>query len=68
MLFSICLEYLHNSVINKKEGEKNMLEKINSKKGYNIITIIILIITIIFMFYWIGKKEGFHEDEIFSYG
>ena len=45
-----------------------MLEKINSKKGYNIITVIILIITIIFMFYWIGQKEGFHEDEIFSYG
>ena len=45
-----------------------MLEKINSKKGYNIITIIILIITVVFMFYWIGKKEGFHEDEIFSYG
>lgn len=20
------------------------------------------------MFYWIGQKEGFHEDEIFSYG
>ena len=27
----------------------------------------ILIVTI-FMFYWIGQKEGFHEDEIFSYG
>ena len=45
-----------------------MLEKINSKKGYNIITIIVLIITVVFMFYWIGQKEGFHEDEIFSYG
>lgn len=45
-----------------------MLEKINTKKGYNIITIILLIITVIFMFYWIGQKEGFHEDEIFSYG
>lgn len=45
-----------------------MLEKINTKKGYNIITIIILVITVIFMFYWIGQKEGFHEDEIFSYG
>ena len=45
-----------------------MLEKINTKKGYNIITIIILAITIVFMFYWIGQKEGFHEDEIFSYG
>lgn len=45
-----------------------MLEKINTKKGYNIITILVLIITVIFMFYWIGQKEGFHEDEIFSYG
>ena len=45
-----------------------MLEKINTKKGYNIITIIVLIITVIFMFYWIRQKEGFHEDEIFSYG
>lgn len=45
-----------------------MLEKINTKKGFNIITIIILIVTTLFMFYWIGKKEGFHEDEVFSYG
>lgn len=45
-----------------------MLDKINTKKGYNIATIIILIITVVFMFYWIGKKEGFHEDEIFTYG
>ena len=45
-----------------------MLEKINTKKGFNIITLIILVLTTIFMFYWIGQKEGFHEDEIFSYG
>lgn len=38
-----------------------MLEKINTKKGYNIITIIVLIITVIFMFYWIGQKEGFQR-------
>ena len=45
-----------------------MLEKINTKKGYNIVTVIVIIIVSIFMFYWISQKEGFHEDEIFSYG
>ena len=45
-----------------------MLEKLNTKRGFNIATVIILILTTIFMFYWIGQKEGFHEDEIFSYG
>lgn len=33
-----------------------------------ILFIITLVILTIIMFYWIGKKEGFHEDEIFSYG
>lgn len=45
-----------------------MLEKLKSKTGYNVLTILVLIIVTIFMFYWIGQKEGFHEDEIFSYG
>ena len=45
-----------------------MLEKINTQKGYNIVTVIVIIIVSIFMFYWISQKEGFHEDEIFSYG
>ena len=45
-----------------------MWNKINTKKGYNLIFVLILIITTIFMFYWIGQKEGYHEDEIFSYG
>ena len=45
-----------------------MLEKLKSKTGYNILTVLVLIIVTIFMFYWIGQKEGFHEDEIFSYG
>ena len=45
-----------------------MLEKLKSKTGYNILTVLAMIIVIIFMFYWIGQKEGFHEDEIFSYG
>lgn len=45
-----------------------MLEKLKSKAGYNVLTVLVLIIITIFMFYWIGQKEGFHEDEIFSYG
>ena len=45
-----------------------MVEKLKSKTSYNILTMIVLIIVTIFMFYWIGQKEGFHEDEIFSYG
>ena len=45
-----------------------MFEKINTKKAYNIITVIVILIVSIFMFYWINQKEGFHEDEIFSYG
>lgn len=45
-----------------------MLEKLKSKTGYNVLTILVLITVTIFMFYWIGQKEGFHEDEIFSYG
>ena len=45
-----------------------MWNKINTKKGYNLIFVLILIIITIFMFYWIGQKEGYHEDEIFSYG
>ena len=38
------------------------------KTKYNILTIIVIAIVTIFLFYWIGQKEGFHEDEIFSYG
>lgn len=45
-----------------------MLNKLNTKAGYNIITFLAILIVTIFMFYWIGQKEGFHEDEIFSYG
>ena len=45
-----------------------MLAKIKTKAGYNIITFLAILIVTIFMFYWIGQKEGFHEDEIFSYG
>ena len=44
-----------------------MLKKIN-KNLYKIILIITIIITIIPLFYFIDKKQGFHEDEMFSYG
>ncbi len=48
--------------------QEKMLEKLNTKKAYNLFTLLVMIIVTIFMFYWIGQKEGFHEDEIFSYG
>ena len=38
------------------------------KQIHNILFIISILICLIFMTYWINKKEGFHEDEIFSYG
>ncbi len=41
---------------------------IDYKNKWNIITTIVIIILTIFMFYYETKKEGFHEDEIFSYG
>ena len=43
------------------------MKNINDKKSY-ILFIIVSIITIIVMCFFIGKKEGWHEDEIFSYG
>ena len=47
---------------------KNLINKFNTNISFNIVTIVIFIITSIFMFFWINQKEGFHEDEIFSYG
>ena len=38
------------------------------EKIFNILFIITLIILSLIMFYFINQKEGFHEDEIFSYG
>lgn len=40
----------------------------NKKTIFNILFIITLIILSIIMIYFINQKEGFHEDEIFSYG
>lgn len=39
--------------------------KVKLEKIFFIITIIIISLV---MVYWINQKEGFHEDEIFSYG
>ena len=43
------------------------MEKIKSNIGLILYLIIVFILTII-MFWEIGRKEGFHEDEMFSYG
>ncbi|MGN1298449.1 MAG: hypothetical protein ACI4UE_00470 [Candidatus Scatovivens sp.] len=40
----------------------------NKKAIFNILFIITLIILCLIMLYFIEEKEGFHEDEIFSYG
>lgn len=40
----------------------------NQKTIFNTLFIITLIILSLIMFYFINQKEGFHEDEIFSYG
>lgn len=38
------------------------------KKKNIIIYILLLILITCLMFFWINKKQGFHEDETFSYG
>lgn len=43
------------------------MEKIKKNLNLIIYLLIICILTGV-MFYFIDKKEGFHEDEIFSYG
>ena len=37
-------------------------------KKYTIISAIAIFIIAIFLCFWITQKQGFHEDEIFSYG
>ena len=37
-------------------------------KFLNIIYWIVLCILCVMMLFWINQKEGFHEDEMFSYG
>jgi len=43
------------------------LEKLKDNINLIIYVLIMILITIV-MFYFINQKEGFHEDEIFSYG
>ena len=38
------------------------------QKKYEIIWVALILVITGFMFFWIGQKDGFHEDEIFSYG
>ena len=45
-----------------------MKKFITNNKLKNILFIITIVIVSIAMFFYIDKKEGFHEDEIFSYG
>lgn len=40
----------------------------NSKKIYNTVYYVVLIIVCIVICFYFNKKEGFHEDEMFSYG
>ncbi len=59
-----------------KEKSKNIKTlKYNNKKisflqklKNNKLTLIAVILSIITMFYYIDKKQGYHEDEMFSYG
>ena len=44
-----------------------MKEKIKSNLNIIIFTIVVFIISLIMIFY-MSQKEGFHEDEMFTYG
>ena len=45
------------------------MDKIKKNKALNIIFYIVsLLLIVATMFIFIGQKEGFHEDEIYSYG
>ncbi len=52
------------------EKDKNIVKK-NSwcqKIKNNWLTILIVILSVAVMFYYVDKKQGYHEDEMFSYG
>lgn len=63
----------NNQIKEKSKNIKNL--KYNNKKisflqklKNNKLTLIAVILSIITMFYYIDKKQGYHEDEMFSYG
>ncbi len=51
--------------VNKKDNFKN---KWCQKIKNNWQTILAVFLSIIVMFYYVDKKQGYHEDEMFSYG
>ncbi len=44
------------------------IKEITKQKKYEIIWVALMLAITGFMFFWIGQKDGFHEDEIFTYG
>lgn len=51
--------------VNKKDKVKN---KCYQKIKNNWQTILAVFLSVIVMFYYVDKKQGYHEDEMFSYG
>ena len=55
-----------------REHKNKYINELNSNQGIqlknNKLTLIAVILSIITMFYYIDKKQGYHEDEMFSYG
>lgn len=50
--------------LNYNNKKISFLQKLKNNK----LTIIAVILSIITMFYYVDKKQGYHEDEMFSYG
>ena len=50
--------------LNYNNKKISFLQKLKNNK----LTLIAVILSIITMFYYIDKKQGYHEDEMFSYG
>lgn len=47
-----------------KDKLNNLWQKLKNNK----LTILVVILSIVVMFYYVDKKQGYHEDEMFSYG
>lgn len=50
--------------LNYNNKKISFLQKLKNNK----LTLIAVILSIITMFYYVDKKQGYHEDEMFSYG